>query len=96
MALDLARVRAAVARNTTVDGSAREYIRSVPQLIRDAIAADDLQDATHLNALVEEMESSTDGLMADLTANTSSGGGTEGGGGEGGGTEPAPEGGGSR
>ena len=90
MPIDLTRVRAAVARNTTVDGSAREYIRSVPQLIRGAIAADDIEDATHLNALVDEMEASTDGLVSDLTANTPAAGAvSENTPAEGGTTEPA-------
>ena len=42
MAVDLTKIRAAVARNTSVDGSAAELLRSIPSLIRDAIAADRL------------------------------------------------------
>lgn len=78
MAVDLTRIREAVSRNTSVDSSAIEFIRSVPQLIRDAIAADDVQDATNLNALADEIEASTDSLAAAITENTPA----EGGGGE--------------
>lgn len=94
MALDLARIRASVARNTSVDGSAREFIRSVPQLIRDAIAADDVQDATHLNALADEIDASSDSVVAAITENTpaagsgSAEGGTTGGSTEGGAVTP--------
>lgn len=83
MALDLTRIRAASARNTTVDGSAKELISKIPQLIRDAIAADDVEDATNLNALADEFEASSDSLAAAITENTpaAGGGGTEGDGG---------------
>lgn len=83
MALDLTKIKAAVARNRTVDGSAMEFIRNVPQLIRDAIAADDVTDATNLNALADDIEASTSELEAALTANTGGGGGS---------TPPPPEG----
>lgn len=76
MALDLTKIKAAVARNRTVDGSAMEFIRNVPQLIRDAIAADDVTDATNLNALADDIEASTSELEAALTANTGGGGGS--------------------
>lgn len=81
MAVDLTRLRAATARNTTVDGSAIAFIRGVPQLIREAIAADDVEDATNLNALADEIEASTDSLAAAIVENTpAAGGGGEGGG----------------
>lgn len=90
MALDLSRVEAAVTRNDTVDGSATELINSIPQLIRDAIAADNLTNATNLNALADRFEASSDRLAAAVLANTPSAG--EGGGDTGGGeVVPAPE-----
>lgn len=91
MAVDLTRVRAAVARNRTVDGSAIEFIRSVPQLIREAIAADDVEDATNLNALADDIEASTTELASAITENTPAATGVITGdrsGGEGGGSEP--------
>ena len=70
MALDFSGLQAAVARNTSVDGSAAELIRGIAQRIRDAIVADDVQDATNLNALVAEFEASTDSLAAAVAENT--------------------------
>ena len=70
MPVDLTRIRAAAARNTTVDGSAKELINKIPQLIRDAIAADDVEDATNLNALADEFEASSDSLASAVTENT--------------------------
>lgn len=75
MALDLTKIRAAVSRNTTVDGSAAELIRSVPGLIRDAIAADDVTDAAHLNELADSIEASSDSLAAAVAEHTPAAGG---------------------
>lgn len=72
MPVDLTRITAAVTRNTTVDGSAMEFIRGIPGLIRDAIAADDVQDATNLNALADSIDASSDALEAALLENTAS------------------------
>lgn len=83
MALDFSKMEAAVERNDTVDGSAGTLIDSIPQLIRDAIAADDVTDASHLNALADRFEASSTQLAAKVVANTPSapGGGETGGGG---------------
>jgi len=70
MAVDLTSLRDAVARNTTVDSSAVELIRGIAQRIQDAIAADDIADAENINALVTELNSSTDGLAGAVTENT--------------------------
>ncbi len=70
MAIDLSGLQAEVARNTSVDTSAAALIRGIAQRIADAIAADDIADATNVNALVEELRASTDGLSAAVTENT--------------------------
>lgn len=88
MAIDLSKLRNAVSRNTTVDGSARELLNRIPQLIRDAIAKDDIGDATNINALADELEASNDGLAADVVANTPAAEEPPAGGGEPGPAEP--------
>lgn len=70
MALDLSALTAEVARNRTVDGSAAALIRGITQRIADAIAADDITDATNLNALMADLASSTDDLSAAVSENT--------------------------
>lgn len=70
MALDFSALAAATARNRTVDGSAAEVIRGIAQGIRDAIVADDLQDAVALNTFVTDLEGSTDNLAAAVSENT--------------------------
>lgn len=90
MAVDLSGLQAAVARNRSVDDSAAAMIRGIAQQIRDAIAADDIGDATNINALAAELESSTDNLAGAVSENTPAGGGGTGeGSGETGGGEPA-------
>lgn len=79
MPTDLTKVQAAVARQKTVKDSAVAFIRSVPGLIRDAIAADDLTDATNINALADDIESHSTEIEGALTENTSEGGGETGG-----------------
>lgn len=71
--LDLTRLRASVSRATTVDGSAAAIIRGIVQQIREAIAADDLQDATALNELVATLDPATDDLAAAVSENTPAG-----------------------
>ena len=70
MAVDLSALRAATARATTVDSSAAAIIRGIVQQIKDAIAADDLQDATAINELVTSLEAGTDDLAAAVSENT--------------------------
>lgn len=75
MAIDLTKATAAVARQRTVKDSAVAFIRSVPGLIRDAIAADDIADATNINALADDIESHSAEIEGALTENTGGGGG---------------------
>lgn len=70
MAVDLTGLRAAVANATTVDASAAAIIRGIVQQIKDAIAADDLGDATAINELVTSLEGSTGDLAAAVSENT--------------------------
>lgn len=76
MAVDLQKLRDAVARNRTVDTSAAELIRGIAQRIRDAVAADDIEDATNINALADELEASNTDLSTAVSENTPSGGST--------------------
>lgn len=82
MALDLTNVESAVSRNETVDGSAEALIRGINDQIKAAIVADDLQDATQLNALVQRLDDSTTRLAAAVAENTPAAGGGETGSGE--------------
>ena len=78
MAVNLDDLRAEVARNRSVDDSAKAIIRGIAQRIADAIAADDIADAANINALVTDLRSSTDDLAAAVTENTPAApGGTE-------------------
>jgi hypothetical protein len=70
MAVDLTGLQDAVARNTSVDSSAAELIRGIAQRISDAIAADDIADATNINALVTELNASSDSLAGAVSENT--------------------------
>lgn len=74
MAVDLSKITASVERITTVKGSVLTFVSSVPQLIRDAIAADDAGDATNLNALADKLESDAGEIMTAITAGTPSSG----------------------
>ena len=80
MPVELTALQNAVSRNKSVDDSAAELIRGISQRIKDAIAADDMSDATNINALVAELDSSTDTLAGAVSENTPAEGGT---------TEPA-------
>ena len=80
MPVELTALQNAVSRNKSVDDSAAELIRGISQRIKDAIAADDVTDATNINALVAELDSSTDTLAGAVSENTPAEGGT---------TEPA-------
>ena len=80
MPVELTVLQNAVSRNKSVDDSAAELIRGISQRIKDAIAADDMTDATNINALVAELDSSTDALAGAVSENTPAEGGT---------TEPA-------
>lgn len=70
MALDLSTLTAEVARNRSVDGSAAALIRGITQRIADAIAADDIGDATNINALLEDLKTSSDDLAGAVSENT--------------------------
>lgn len=51
MAVDLSKLTAAAERINTVKGAVLAFVQGVPGLIRDAVAADDMADATNINAL---------------------------------------------
>lgn len=70
MALNFDALTAEVARNRTVDGSAAALIRGITARIQEAIVADDLHDATALNALVTDLTSSTDDLSSAVSEGT--------------------------
>lgn len=84
MALDFSSLQAEVARNRSVDGSAAALIRGIADRIAAAIQADDAGDATNLNALVDDLRSSTDDLSGAVSEGTPAAGGGTGSG------EPTP------
>jgi hypothetical protein len=70
MAVDLAKITASAERITSVKGSVLAFVAGVPQLIRDAIAADDMADATNINALADKLEVDASEIMTAITAGT--------------------------
>lgn len=70
MPVDLSKITAAAERITNVKGAVLTFIANVPQLVRDAIAADDVTDATHLNALADKFETDASEIMAAIVAGT--------------------------
>jgi hypothetical protein len=70
MAVDLSKITASVERMSTVKGSVLAFVSSVPQLMRDAIAADDMADATNINALADKLEADASDITTAITAGT--------------------------
>jgi hypothetical protein len=70
MAVDLTKLTAAAEKITTVKGSVLAFLSGVPQLIRDAIAADDAGDAVNLNALADKLEADAVEITTALAAHT--------------------------
>ena len=70
MALDLTGLRASVSNATTVEGSGATLIRGISQLVKDAIVADDLTDATAINEVVTLLDGSTADLAAAIAEHT--------------------------
>jgi hypothetical protein len=81
MAVDLTRLTAASERITNAREAVLAFINGVPGLIRDAVAKDDVTDATNINALADKLETDattiTDAILAGTPAEET-GGGTEG------------------
>lgn len=70
MAVNLQGLRDAVSRATTVDASGAELIRGISQLVKDAIAADDLQDAAAINEVVTILDGGTADLAKAISEHT--------------------------
>ena len=70
MAVDLSALRAATSRDTSVKSAAAGLLRGFTQKLKDAIAADDAADLKNINAVVAEMEASTDDLATAVAENT--------------------------
>ena len=96
---DIDKLRATVAKNTSVTQGAAALVRGLAQQLRD-----NADDPDEINALADQLSADADALAAAVAENTSSGGaggGGGGGGGEAGGggaepTGPGPAGGGSQ
>lgn len=86
MPVDLTKLTAASERITNARDAVLAFIQGVPGLIRDAIAADDITDATHVNALADKLEGDATAITDAILAHT----GQPGDGGEG--DLPAPSG----
>lgn len=74
MAVDLTKLTAASERITNAKDAVLAFIQGVPGLIRDAIAADDVADATNINALADKLEADATTITDAIMAGT--GGGT--------------------
>ena len=70
MAIDLTGLRASVSNATTVEASGASLIRGISQLVKDAIVADDLQDATAINEVVTLLDGSTADLATAISEHT--------------------------
>jgi hypothetical protein len=70
MAVDLTGLRASVSNATIVDASGAALIRGISQLIKDAIAADDLQDSAAINEVVTLLDGGTTDLAAAISEHT--------------------------
>jgi hypothetical protein len=70
MAVDLSKIMASAERITTVKGAVLAFVSGVPQLVRDAIAADDAGEAVHLNALADRFEADASEIMTAITTGT--------------------------
>jgi hypothetical protein len=70
MAVNLDKVIGSVAKIENVADSAIEFISSVPQMIRDEVAKDDVTDATHINALADRLEAKATKIAEAIVANT--------------------------
>lgn len=83
MAVDLKKLEASVERITSAKDAVLAFINGVPGLIRDAVAADDAADTTHIDALADTLESRATEITNAILAGTGvTGGGAESGGGE--------------
>ena len=70
MAVDLTKLTASVERIASVKGAVLAFVSGVPQLIRDAVAADDMADATNINALADRLEVEATEITTAITAST--------------------------
>lgn len=70
MPVNLDKITASTAKIETVKDSVLNFVNAVPGLIRDAIAADDLAEATNINALADRLESSAQAITDAIVANT--------------------------
>ena len=70
MAVDLTGLRTSVSNATTVEASGATLIRGISQLVKDAIVADDLQDAAAINEVATLLDGSTTDLAAAISEHT--------------------------
>lgn len=70
MAVDLAKLTAASERITNARDAVLAFIQGVPGLIRDAVAKDDITDATNINALADKLESDAAAITDAIVAGT--------------------------
>lgn len=70
MPVNLDKITASTAKIETVKDSVLNFINAIPGLIRDAITADDLVDATNVNALADRLETSAQAITDAIVANT--------------------------
>lgn len=74
MAVDLTKLTAASERITNARDAVLAFINGVPDLIRDAVAKDDVTDATNINALADKLEADATTITDAILAGTGAGG----------------------
>lgn len=67
ISMDISKLQAAVAKETTVEQGAVTLLQELAQELKDALAGG---DATAVNALADQISSNADALAAAVTANT--------------------------
>jgi hypothetical protein len=70
MAVDITKLTAASEHITSARDAVLAFISGVPNLIRDAVAKDDVTDATNINALADKLEADATAIADAIVANT--------------------------
>ena len=70
MAADFSALEAEVARENDVNNSAIALLNGIAQRVADAVAADNLDDNTHIGQLSTQLSAQTDALATAVAANT--------------------------
>lgn len=70
MPIDLTKLTASAERISSARDAVLAFISGVPGLIREAVAADDITDATNVNALADKLEADATVITNAILAGT--------------------------